>query len=104
NIMLPVASHMHSNYSGFHHFNPNAGYPSHTAIRYQTETMPANSFHQPPPPPNYKSDMHDHPSSSMMNHNQLMNSAPLPSVGSVPVSSQSPLNSINSLNNGGSGN
>ncbi|CAJ0755425.1 8503_t:CDS:2, partial [Entrophospora sp. SA101] len=89
NIMLPVASHMHSNYSGFHHFNPNAGYPSHTA-------------HQPPPPPNYKSDMHDHPSSSMMNHNQLMNSAPLPSVGSVPVSSQSPLNSINSLNNGGS--
>nr|CAG8504676.1 6272_t:CDS:10 [Entrophospora candida] len=102
--MLPVASHMHSNYSGFHHFNPNAGYPSHTAIRYQTETMPANSFHQPPPPPNYKSDMHDHPSSSMMNHNQLMNSAPLPSVGSVPVSSQSSLNSINSLNNGGSGN
>lgn len=30
NLMLPVASHMHSSYGGFHpHFGP-GGYPPHT--------------------------------------------------------------------------
>ncbi|CAG8475055.1 8396_t:CDS:2 [Ambispora leptoticha] len=75
NLMLPVAPHMHGGYSNFHtHFN----YGSH-----------------PPPPPAFKTDIHD--SHSIMNQNHLMTSS-LPSVGPVQSQTLSPITSLNGGN------
>ncbi|CAB4437088.1 unnamed protein product [Rhizophagus irregularis] len=103
NLMLPVASHMHSSYGGFHpHFGA-GGYPPH-AIRYQPEVFSPTTF-PPPPPPTYKSELHEsHTNPSLINHGGLMPSTSLPSVTPVPVSSQPALSPITSLNGGNSGN
>ncbi|CAG8454630.1 299_t:CDS:2 [Funneliformis mosseae] len=90
NLMLPVASHVHQSYGGFQHFGPAGGYPPHAT---------------PPHPPTYKSELHDnHANPPLMNHGGLMPSTTLPSVSTVPVSSQPALSPISSLNGGNTGN